>query len=253
MNTHTTWAALFLVTSVLVLSLVLGVQWLLRKRRKSPPAMRPLPAFQDLQDEIKRAAENGKIFHIALGSGGLSGEDAVTSLAVLQVVEALADAAIAYDIPPVVTVGDPTLLLLVQYTLRRAYERRGLAELYKPSIVRFVAPTPMAYAAGAAATVATEDVMTNVMIGHFGPEVSLIADAGARLGLSQLAAAASPGAIGALYPITNRLAIGEELYAAGAQMTTERRYLVSLTAQDILRLILAATILVAAVLALLKR
>ena len=253
MNTHASWAALFLVTSGLVLSLVLGVQWLLRKRPKSPPAMRPLPAFQDLQDEIKRAAENGKTFHIALGSGGLSGEDTVTSLAVLQVVEALADAAIAYHIPPVVTVGDPTLLPLAQDILRRAYEQRSLAELYRPSMVRFVAPTPMAYAAGAASTVAAEDVMTNVMIGHFGPEVSLIADAGGRLGLSQLAAAASPDSIGALYPTTNRLAMGEELYAAGAQMTAKRRYLVSLTAQDILRLLLAATILVTAVLALLRR
>lgn len=252
MNTQAAWAALFLITSGLVLSLVLGIQWLLRKRPKSPPAMRPLPAFQDLQDEIKRAAENGKTVHIALGSGGLSGEDAVTSLAALQVVEALADAAIAYDIPPIITVGDPTLLPLAQDALRRAYERRGLASLYRSSLVRFVAPTPLAYAVGASATIAAEDVMTNVMVGHFGPEVSLIADAGARLDLSQLAAAASPDAIGALYPTTNRLAMGEELYAAGAQMTAERRYLVSLTAQDILRLILAATILVAALLTLLR-
>jgi len=247
LNTHT-WATVFLALSLLIWGLVLGVQWLLRKRRESPfPAVRPLPAFQGLGDEIKRAAESGKAVHIALGSGGLSSEDAITSLAGLQVVEALADAAIAYDVSPIVTVGDPTLLLLVQDTLRRAYERRDLADLYKPSLVRFVAPTPVAYAAGAAATLAAEGVMTNVMIGHFGLEVSLIADAGARLGLPQLAAAASPDAVGALYPITSRLAVGEELYAAGAQMTGERRYLASLTTQDILRIILVITILALAV------
>jgi len=246
LNTHA-WATVFLALSFLVLGLVLGVRWLLRKRGKPLPAMRPLPAFQNLRDEVKRAAESGKTIHIALGSGGLSGADAVTSLAALQVVEALADAVVAYDVQPIITVGDPTLLPLAQDALRRAYEQRDLAELYKSSLVRFIAPIPVAYAAGTAYEVTVEDVMTNVMVGHFGPEVSLIADAGARIGLSQLAAAVSPGAIGALYPITNRLAVGEELYAAGAQMTEEPRYLVSLTTQDILRFILVIAILVLAV------
>ena len=246
MNTHA-WATISLAISGLVLGLVVVAQWLMRKRGKALPAIRPLPAFQNLQNEVKQAAESGKTIHIALGSGGLSGENAVTSLAGLQVVEALADAAVAYDVPPIITVGHPTLLPLAQDAMRRAYEQRGLAESYKPSMVRFVAPTPMGYAAGAANQVAAGGVMSNVMIGHFGPQVSLIADAGARLGLPQSAAAASPGAIGALYPVTNRLAVGEELYAAGAQITGERRYLASLTAQDILRLILALVILVLAV------
>ena len=41
---------------------------------------------------------------------------------------------------------------------------------------------------------------------------------------------------------------GEELYAIGALMTGKRRYLASLVAQDILRVILALVILVTAVL-----
>jgi hypothetical protein len=248
----TSWATLFLAISLLVMGLVLGWQWLLRRRGEPLPAIRPLSAFQDLSKEIKRAAESGKTIHIALGSGGVSGEHAVTSLAALQVVDALADAAVAYDVPLVITVGDATLLPLVQDTLRRAYERRDLAESYRSDLVRFVAPTPIAYAAGAASMAATEDVMTNVMVGHFGPEVSLIADMGARLDLPQLAAAASPDAVGALYPTTDRLAMGEELYAAGAQMTKERPYLISLIAQDVLRLIVILAILLASAIAFLR-
>jgi len=241
------WATISLAISGLVLGLVIGVRWFLRKRRDVAPNIRPLPAFRDLKEEVKQAAENGKGIHIALGSGGLTGENAVTSLAGLQVVEALADSAVAYDVPLVITVGDPTLLPLAQDVMRRAYEKRGLTELYRPSLVRFVAPTRIGYAAGAADQIAAEDVMVNVMVGHFGSEVSLIADAGARLGLLQSAAAVSPTAVGALYPAVNRLAVGEELYAAGAQMTEKYRYLDSLTAQDILRLILVIVIVVAAV------
>ena len=192
------------------------------------------------------AAESGGALHIALGSGGLNGEDAVTSLAGLQVVEALADAAVSYPAPPIVTVGDSTLLPLAQDILRRAYERHGSPELYDPGSVRFIAPSPTAYAAGAAHVVAAENVTANTMNGAFGAEVSLIANAGTRRGLAQLAAAANPTALGALYPVIDRLAIGEELYAAGAQIARERRYTASLLVQDILRIILVLIILGAA-------
>lgn len=213
--------------------------------------IRPLASFQDLRSETGRAAEGGGTIHIAIGNGGLIGEDTITSLAALEVVEELADTAVLYNAPPIITVGDPTLLPLAQDILRRAYERHGLVKRYNPDQVRFVAPSPMAYAAGAANIVMTEDVMSNAMIGTFGPEVSLITDAGARRDLPQLAAAAASDALGVLYPATDRLAVGEELYAAGAQMTEKRRYTISLQAQDILRLVLAGFIAMTAALALL--
>jgi hypothetical protein len=237
-------AVLLLVLSGLVLMALL----ILRGRKEARPFVRLLPAFQDLLEETGYAAESGGAVHIALGSG-LNGEDAITSLAGLQVVEALADTAVSYNAAPVITVGDPTLLPLAQDVLRRAYERKGIVELYDPGSVRFVAPSPVAYAAGAANVVATENVTASMMGGAFGAEVSLIADAGAHRGLPQLAAAADPRALGALYPTTDRLAMGEELYAAGAQMTGERRYLVSLVAQDVLRVVLVLAILGAVVLA----
>jgi hypothetical protein len=242
-------AFLFLSLSFSILLALL----ILRARKGPLPETRPLPALQDLRDKMKKAAERGGVFHIALGSGGLGGEDTVTSLAGLQAVEALADAAVAYEVPPVVTVGDPTLLPLVQDVLRRVYERRGLEAMYRSSQARFVAPSPLAYAVGAANVVAADEaVVTNVMVGNFGAEVSLIADAGARRGLPQLAAAAAPDAIGALYPATDRLAVGEELYVIGAYASKERHYQISLIAQDILRVLLVLFILGVAGLALLR-
>jgi hypothetical protein len=222
-------------------------------RGSSRVRIRPLTSFQDLRSETGRAAEGGGTIHIAIGNGGLIGEDTVTSLAALEVVEELADTAVLYNAPPIITVGDPTLLPLAQDILRRAYERHDLVKRYDPDQVRFVAPSPVAYAAGAANIVVTEDVMSNAMIGAFGSEVSLITDAGVRRNLPQLAAAAALAALGALYPATDRLAVGEEMYAAGAQMTEKRRYTISLQAQDILRLALAAFIAMTAALALLAR
>jgi hypothetical protein len=215
-------------------------------------AIRTLPVFQQLGREVGYAAERGGTIHLALGNGGLNGGDVIMSLAGLQVLEALADDIVSYHLPIVVTVGDPTLLPIAQDVLRRAYERGGLSDLYEPTQVQFVAPTPLAYAGGAAQVVSAKDVTTNVLAGSFGAEVALLTDAAARNGLSQFAAAADPQAIGALYPATDRLAIGEELYAAGAQMTDEKRYRVSLVVEDVLRVLLILSILLVSVLAFLR-
>ena len=213
--------------------------------------IRPLSAFQNLKHEIGRAAESGGTVHIAMGNGGLVGEEAVTSFAALEAVAEMADTAVLYNAPPVITVGDPTLLPLAQDILREAYERHGLTKRYNTNQVRFVAPSPVAYAAGAANLITTGEVTTTLMMGAFGPEVSLIADASARRDLNQLAAAAAPNAIAALYPATDQLAMGEEMYAAGAQLTNKIRYMISLQVQDwFLRPLLAIIIGIIALLGL---
>ncbi len=223
--------------------LVLLVLLIVRGRNGPIPKTRSLPAFQDLLTQAGYAAESGKAIHIALGGGTLYGEDAITSLAGLQVLDALADVAVSYSAPPIVTVGDPVLLPVAQDMLRRAYERSGRAEAYSPSRVQFIAPSPTAYAAGAAYMAASDSVMVNVVAGAFGAEVSLISDASTRRGLPQLAAAVAPDALGALYPATDRLAVGEEMFAASAQINGRRGHLVSLVAHDILRVALVLTIL----------
>ncbi len=238
-------AILLLALSVLVLAIVM----ILRGRKGPRPEMRQLLAFGNLESEIRCAAERGQPIHIALGSGGLTGPDAIISLAGMQVIEGIVDTTVSYKNPPVITVGDPTLLPLAQDLLRRAYERQQLMDLYDPGCVHFIAPSPMAYAAGAAHTIIAEDANTNITAGAFGPEVSLITDAGARLNLPQLGAVAAPYAIGPLYPTTERLAVGEEVFASGAQLTGKRKYLAGLLAEDVLRLIIVLVILGAAALA----
>jgi hypothetical protein len=241
----TIWAVLLLALSLVVLLAAL----ILLRRKKVGAAIRTLPVFQKLGREVGYAAERGGTIHLALGSGGLNGGDVIMSLAGLEVLEALADDIVSYHLPVIVTVGDPTLLPIAQDVLRRAYERKDLSDLYDPTQVRFIAPTPLAYAGGAAQVVSAEGVTTNVMAGSFGAEVSLIANAATGSGLSQFAAVADPQAIGALYPTTDQLAIGEELYAAGAQMTQEKRYVVSLLVEDVLRILLVLSILLVSVLA----
>lgn len=223
----------------------------LRGRRSQRTRVRGLPAFQNLKHEIGRAAESGGTVHIALGNGGLTGSDCVASFAGLEAIAELADTAVLYNAPPVITVGDPTLVPLAQDILREAHGRHDLVKRYSPDQVRFVAPSPLSYAACAADLVMSEEVTTNLIIGALGPEASLIADAGERRGIDQLSAVADPAAIGSLYPTIKHIAIGEELYVAGAEMTNRTRYTVFLKVQDwFLRPLLAVIIIVLAALGL---
>lgn len=231
-------------------ALVLIVLSILRRRKEPPLHTREVAGLRGLEREIERAAESANPVHVALGTGGLSSGDTITSLAGLQALEGLVDAAVAYDVPPIVTVGHPTLLPLAQDALRRAYERRGARELYDPGQVRFVAPSPLAYAAGANPVGAPEDATASIAAGAYGSEVSLLAESSDRRRMAQWAAADSTEAMGALYPATDRLAVGEELYAIGAQVTEKDKYVTSLMAEDVLRFLVVAAILGAAVLAL---
>ncbi len=223
--------------------------WLLTIRAHTGrrPYVRPLPAFDQLPSELGQAAESGASLHVALGTGGVGGERTLTSLAGLQVLEGIADAAVAYGTLPVVTVGDPTLLPLAQDVLRCACIRAGVPERYDPTVVRFVAFSPSAYALGARDVVGHERVAGNVLAGSFGEEVVLLAHGGEGQGLFQTAAADRPRALSALYPTDTLLAAGEELYAGGARLTGLPRYLASLSVQDGLRFLVVLIILLAIV------
>ena len=219
----------------------------IRARRGRAPNVRSMPVFDQLSDELGRAAEAGMPIHVGLGTGGVGGDQTLTSLAGLEVLEGIADAAVAYGVAPVVTVGDPTLLPLAQDVLRRAYLRAGIPNQYNPAAVRFIAPSPSAYALGVRDLIRRGEVRANVLAGRFQEEVILMSQGAEQQGLAQMAASDRLRAVGALYPADTLLAAGEELYAGGARLKALPKYLASLRLQDWLRFLLVLVILLSVV------
>jgi hypothetical protein len=236
---------------VLVGALALAAYGL--RYRKRFPALRDFAVFRPLSDEVGRAAEKGAIIHLALGSGGLTGMQAMTSVAALEALTALGDLFAGYDTPPIITTGDPTLYLLAGDWMRRAYARLGNAPRYRPALVQFVAPTPTTYAAWASSYLFSSGLSSNIMMGAFDQEVSLIADVALRRGIYSVGGAASPRALGALYPVlpAEQLAVGEELFAGGARVTERSAYHASLLAQDALRWLIIVAIILSVILSIL--
>lgn len=223
----------------LVLVLVAAVAMLiygLRHRGRTPEPY-PSPAFKALHDEVGRAAEEGKLIHIAIGKGNLLTEDAMTSVAALQGLSALMGLAAAYDTPPILTAGDPTLYLLAHDRLRTAYARIGNASSFRPAAVQFVAPSPMTYAAMAATYLYDQPIGTQVTLGVFDQEAALLSDATRRNNARAFGGTASVLGLAALYPDlgASELVIGEEMFSGGAAVTQRLSSRGSLWAQDVLR------------------
>jgi hypothetical protein len=193
---------------------------------------------------MDRAIESGRPLHVSLGVKGTGGKDTATTLAGLTMLEHLADRGATGDVPPVVTVADPTLLPLAQDVLRHAYTRRGRAKRYDPGRVRLVAPEPIAYVAGVMDVLEHEDLAGNVMVGAFGEEYLLMGETAAKKGLSQIAGAADPQTLPFIFTTADETLVGEEIYAAGAYLYSLPEHIGSLLAQDWMRVLIALIILI---------
>ena len=235
---ETSWVVLLLL-AVFLVALYLGKRQVETGRI---PDLRSIPAFNKLQDAMARAIEAGRALHISLGTGGIADNLTADSLAGLTVLEELAKQSAATGVSPIVTMADPTLLPVAQDVMRRAYQgdREGVAG--PPRDVRWLAPQPAAYAAGVMGILGAEDVEANVMVGAFGDEYLLMGEAAKRHRSSHIGAASDPSVLPFVYVTADEMLMGEEMYAAGAYLSSKPWHMGSLLAQDVLRWIIVLAI-----------
>jgi hypothetical protein len=210
--------------------------------------LRNIPAFTRLGRSIGLAVEAGKRLHLSLGRGGLADLPGASALVGLSVLSRITRVASISDRPPVATSGDATLALLSQDTLKNTYEAIGEDSQYDPGSAQLSGLTPFSYAAGTLPLIYDEEVSASILIGHFGSEAALITDAAERVGSLTMAGSDNLTAQAVFYATAEEPLIGEELYAAGAYVNAGLMHAASLRAQDVLRWVVAAAILVGAVL-----
>jgi len=199
------------------------------------PALRKIAAIDRLTQSIGLAVENGTRTHITLGNASLTQPSNPSALAGLATLERVARISSISDRPPLTTSGDGGLTLLSQDTSRGAYRAVHAPELYDSSRARLTGVTPLSYVAGMLPIGSNEDISAHVMIGNFGPEIGLVAEAADQAGAFNLAASDSLPAQAVLFATASDPIIGEELFATPAYLDSNRTQAVSLQVQDILR------------------
>ena len=233
--------------AIVILTVLAFLIFALLARRGFRPEMRLLSAYQALPGQVGQAVESGGRMHISLGPNSIVSEDAATTVAGLAALEYVAGASAISDQAPVGTTADATALFVIADALRRAYRIQGTLEKYDRTAPRLLALDPVALAGAATSVVADDDVRANVLIGSFGPEAALIAEAGARQGISQTIGSDRLEGQAVAYVMADHPLIGEELYVASAYLTGRPAPMASLAAQDVLRWVVIIAIIVGAV------
>lgn len=232
------------------LFIVIGAAFLLGMislwQRRSPAALRDIPAFNRLVRTLGLSIEDGRRLHVAVGSGNLLDSRGGSAFAALVLLRRIAERTSVSDMPSVASAGDPTLGLLTQDTLKAGYQAAGVEDPYVHTQGRVTGLTPVSYAAGAMHIADNENVSTNILLGHFGPEAGLLTEASERAGVSLVGASEDLAGQSVIFASTQEALIGEELFASGAYLNAESAHTASLTVQDILRWLVILTLLLGA-------
>jgi hypothetical protein len=213
-----------------------------------PVVLRPLEGLDALGEAIERAVEDGKRVHLSLGTGSVIGSDSAPALAGLATLSHIAETTSMSDRPVVATAGDGAMALLAQDTLRTAYAQAGASGRYEPTSGRLLGPSPFSYIATLPTMLDTEEVSVHLLTGSFGVEGGLAADFGERQNALVLAGTDDVQSQALLYVTSQYPLIGEEVFATGAYLGISRMHRASLRAQDVIRFLLVAAILLGTVL-----
>jgi hypothetical protein len=90
-----------------------------------------------------------------------------------------------------------------------------------------------------------QKLVANVMIGRFGDEFLLMGEAGAQRNLAQIGGTSAVHVLPFVNATMTHPLIGEEIYAGGAYLSDKPAHLASLFAQDMMRWILVAFMVMA--------
>lgn len=234
---------------IVYLAVLLGVLFtLIAALRSRTIQLRTIPAYQSLPRALDATVETGKALHFSLGGSAVRDESTLSALAGAEVLYHVAERAAISDAPTLVTLSDPVTLGLAQDVLRQAYKARNRLDKYRPTSAEWYpqGPSSLAFAAGAGTALLDASVMTNVLVGRFGPELALLAENALRTNQTIIAQSDQIEGQAVAYAITPTPLIGEELYVGGAYLSDSRVARGGAAALDVLRYLTVILIFLAA-------
>ncbi len=241
-----------LVLVLLAAGLVSGFSLSLRRTQRSQVRsrviLRPILAMRRLRRAIGLAVEDGSRLHVTLGESSMISPTNATALVGLSTLERVGMLSSLSDRPPVTTSGDGALAILSQDTLRAAYRLANVPDQFDPAQARLAGPTPFSYIAGTLPVIYDERVSANILVGNFGSEVALLTEAADRRDAFSIAGSDSIAAQAVLYGAAREPLIGEEVFAVPAYLQARPVHHASLRAQDVLRWIVIAALIIGSIL-----
>ncbi len=211
--------------------------------------LRMIPGLKAIEEAIGRSTELGKPMVFTTGWGG--DIQRPTTLAALNLLKFVAAKAAAYGTRIIFPTHDPVIAETAREILRTAYAEQGHGDLFRDDDVVFVSPTQFGYAAGVDGIITRSQPGALFLLGTFEGEALILAETGNMTGALQIAGTDSTIQLSFFIVACDYTLIGEELYTASAYLSDDKRIKASMLAQDALRLLLLAILIILPIAALL--
>ncbi len=232
---------------IVLASILLLVFSLLSMRWKSIP-VRKLPQMERLEMAHNLNLETGQQFVFVTGRGLLKDENNTGTLMSLPLLRWLSAQAVLSDHPPLVISGDGSLALMSKMILSGAYQNALIPNLFYRDFSHTTGDGRFSYLAGCLPELLIDQVGMLVLAGSINPEMFLLTDLAARKDILSLAASDNVAAQAVLLANNEMALIGEEYYGIGSTPVNSRTHVAALHTQDVLRVLIVLTIIVASIL-----
>ena len=224
-----------------ILTFVMVVSFIQIAKRGKELYIRKIAGLSAVDEAIGRATEMGrKMLYIP----GIMSINEIQTIASLYIMKYVAQRTATYGATLEVPNIDPLTFSAAQEVVKQAYMEAGKPDQFKDNMVTYITYDQFAYTASITGKMVRERPATNFLIGSFFAESLILAETGQSVGAIQIAGTAELAQLPFFVTACDYTLIGEELYAASAYLSREPILLGSIRAQDTVKAILMAIMLV---------
>ena len=207
--------------------------------------LRTIPGLKALEEAVGRATEMGKS---VLFVPGISDLDQVETITGLNILCHVAEHTAKYEASLNVPVSKSIVMEAARDICKESYLKSGRPDLYSDDMVHYISDEQFAYAAGVNGIMEREKPAACFYLGKFYAESLILAETGNSIGAIQIAGTGSMAQIPFFVTACDYTLIGEEFFTASAYLSKKPELLGSIKGQDIVKLMVMATMVLTVVL-----
>jgi hypothetical protein len=191
--------------------------------------IRRIAGLEAVDEAVGRATEMGRPI---LFIPGIQDMDNVQTVAGMTLLGEIAKMTARYETKLEVPVSRSIVMSTGRETVRQAYLEAGRPDLYNDDMVHYITDEQFGYVAAVDGIMVREKPAACFYLGAFFAESLILAETGSSIGAIQVAGTAMPTQIPFFVAACDYTLIGEELFAASAYLSKDRKMLGSIKGQD---------------------